>query len=306
MDDFMQGMAGRERGQLLREADSTAGAPQRQQEQYLMGRARKCPVCGADNDADSSYCATCGALMQRSLCPNCGAEMDLDADFCESCHQYIRKDVCSFCGAKVADQDAFCPECGAPRGGIVCPTCHTLNDFSFCKSCGTPLTDEARHLVAELKQQPDYQQLVLFARKYNELQMQLPCDSERDKARVDASEKLRQRVLMLLAKDEGIENPVVPKPDNERLSKAELDAQKRSVGARITELLERMALPPQPKPAIVRNYAMAQKPVGVRLAWVCNYKNAMHSSPCGCAKPQLGGKWVILGHGSKEEIKDDK
>jgi hypothetical protein len=51
---------------------------------------------------------------------------------------------------------------------------------------------------------------------------------------------------------------------------------------------------------------MAQKPVGVRLAWKCNYKQALHSSPCGCAKPQMGGQWVILGHNTKQEIKDDK
>jgi hypothetical protein len=67
-----------------------------------------------------------------------------------------------------------------------------------------------------------------------------------------------------------------------------------------------MATPPMPSPAKVRNFAMAQKPVGVRLGWQCNYKHALHSSPCGCAKPQLGGKWVILGHNSNQVIKDDK
>ena len=73
----------------------------------------------------------------------------------------------------------------------------------------------------------------------------------------------------------------------------------------LTEMLDRLALPPSPSPAIVRNYAMACKPQGVRLAWECNFKHALHSSPCGCAKPQMGGKWIILGKGTRKEIKDD-
>jgi hypothetical protein len=71
------------------------------------------------------------------------------------------------------------------------------------------------------------------------------------------------------------------------------------------EILDRMAVPALPSPIKARNYAMAQKPAGVRLTWVCNWKHAMHSSPCGCAKPQLGGKWVILGPNMKNVIKDD-
>ena len=70
-------------------------------------------------------------------------------------------------------------------------------------------------------------------------------------------------------------------------------------------LFEKMATPHQPSPAKARNYAMAQKPAGIRMAWLCNYKHAMHSSPWGCAKPQLGGKWVVLGKNSSAEIKAD-
>jgi hypothetical protein len=90
------------------------------------------------------------------------------------------------------------------------------------------------------------------------------------------------------------------------MTKAKLDDEKKSKLDKIADLLDRMAVPPHQSPAHVRNYAMAQKPAGVRLAWVCNWKHAMHSSPCGCAKPQLGGKWVVLGHNSNQEIKDDK
>ncbi len=266
----------------------------------------QCPNCGAQNDADVVFCVACGTPLRMTTCPNCGSEIDPDADFCEVCHHYVMYNVCSFCGAPISSQDAFCPECGSPRGGIVCPTCHTLNDFAFCKQCGTPLTDEARQLVMELKALPEYQELVLLAREYNELSMQLPYMNERDEVRDQASQQLRERVLKLLAQDEGVANPVIPVIEGKRVKKEELDAQKEEKLAKLSELLNRMAAPPNPSPAKVRNYAMAQKPMGVRLAWVCNWKHAMHSSPCGCAKPQLGGQWVILGRGSKQEIKDDK
>ena len=275
--------------------DTDTASQQQMQMQYAGGV--KCPHCGAINDPEAIYCGSCGQPIGKTSCPNCGAEMDPDADFCESCRRYIKTDVCSFCGARISSRDAFCPECGNPRGGIVCPVCHTLNDFAFCKQCGTPLTDEARQLSAELGQRPDYQEMMKLARELDELQLQLPYSSERDVVREQMNQKLRERVLTLLAKDRGKGDiPVVPEP-TKRLSKEELDRQKEERVEELTRLLEAMALPPQPSPVKARNYAMAQKPLGVRLAWVCNYKGAMHSSPCGCAKPQLGGKWIILGKG---------
>lgn len=283
----------------------TQQSPQQQQAQQ-QAQAVKCPNCGATNDAGSLYCASCGQVLRRQTCPNCGAELDGDADFCESCHHYISTSACSFCGAHLSEQDAFCPECGSPRGGIVCPTCHTLNEFSFCKQCGRALTEEAAQLVKELQMQPEYQELAAAAKELDELQMQLPFESEEDVKTARKCDELRQRVLRLLAQDAGVVNVVIPPVGEERMSKEEHAARKAELMERISNLLERIPVPANPKPAQVRNYAMAQKPQGLRLAWLCNYKHAMHSSPCGCAKPQLGGKWVVLGHGSKQEIKDDK
>lgn len=265
-----------------------------------------CPHCGTQNDMEAKFCASCGAPLHMANCPNCGSEIDPDADFCEACHHYIRTDVCSFCGAHYNETDPFCPECGSPRGGIVCPTCHTLNDFAFCKQCGQPLTVEAHQIMAELKQNPNYQELIRVAREYNELQMQLPCTTESEKMHYEKSQQLRERVLTLLAQDEGLEVPVTHQVYEQRLSEEELNDSKQKKLEQITKLLERMSIPPTPSPAKVRNYAMAQKPIGVRLAWMCNYKHALHSSPCGCAKPQMGGQWVVLGHNSNQEIKDDK
>lgn len=264
-----------------------------------------CPNCGTVNDSDALFCASCGAPLGVISCPNCGADLAPNADFCETCHHYIRTDICSFCGAHLSGQEAFCSECGSPRGGIVCPVCHTLNNFSFCKQCGTALTEEARHLLAELQMTPEYKQMQSLAKELQSLEMQLPYSNEKDQVKEMLNLKLRERVLTLLAQDKGVTTPVVEKP-SKRVPKAELDAKKADCVNRLTELLERMAQTPQPQPAKVRNYAMACKPQGVRLAWECNFKHALHSSPCGCAKPQMGGKWIILGKNSKQEIKDDK
>ena len=246
-----------------------------------------------------------GAAVLAGTCPSCGSPLDADADFCETCHHYVRADVCSFCGAHFSPQDAYCPECGSPRGGIVCPTCHTMNDFAFCKQCGTPLTDDARQLLAQMRQMPEYQEMVQLAKECDALSLENPIANERDAIREKKSMQFREHVLKLLAQDEGVAHPEIPEVKTTRKSKEELQREKDEKLARLSELLSSMEIHPHKSPARVRNYAMAQKPAGVRLAWVCNWKHAMHSSPCGCAKPQMGGKWVILGRGSKQEVKDD-
>ena len=275
-----------------------------QQAQMYAAVGVRCPSCGTMNDEGAMFCASCGTALRKTTCPNCGAELDADADFCETCRRYIKKDVCSFCGAHLNANDAFCPECGNPRGGIVCPTCHTLNDFSFCKQCGTPLTEEARQLLAELQLTPEYKEMEALAKELQQMEMVIPISSERDKVRDQLSRKLRERVLTLLAQDRGVAQPVIPEKEAP-VDKKELEAQKEARLKRLNEILEQMAQKPEPQPAKVRNYAMACKPQGVRLAWECNFKHALHSSPCGCAKPQLGGKWIILGKNSRKEIKDD-
>lgn len=274
--------------------------------QMNMAQGVACPHCGTVNEPEAMFCASCGKPLRMGNCPNCGSEIDPEADYCEVCHHYIKNDVCSFCGARFDPSAAYCPECGNPHGGIVCPTCNTLNDFAFCKQCGTPLTEEAKVLVKQLKLRPEYQELVAMASELQELDMVLPYQSERDVVREQANNQLREHVLKLLANDRGIANVEIVPKKSKRLSKEELQKRRDEMIDKINIILEKMELPPQPSPAKVRNYAMAQKPQGVRLAWVCNFKHAMHSSPCGCAKPQLGGKWIVLGKNSKQEIKDDK
>ena len=280
--------------------------PQYQQAvQMNTANAIQCPHCGAMNEPEALFCATCGNAIGMATCPNCGAEVDADADFCESCRHYIRKDVCSFCGAHLMGSEAFCPECGSPRGGIVCPVCRTLNDFSFCKQCGTALTEEARQLREKIMEMPEFQQMQKIADELQKLEQKIPYTSEKDKERDRKSQELRQRVLMLLAQDRGLDRVDANLTEHKVMSREEYDRKKQERMEMLSHLLDQMAQQPQPKPAQVRNYAMACKPQGVRLAWECNFKHALHSSPCGCAKPQMGGKWIILGKNTKKEIKDD-
>ena len=278
----------------------------RMAQKQAQAAGRPCPYCGAINELEAMFCARCGQPISKMICPHCGAEIDPDADFCESCHHYIKKDVCSFCGAHLSGIEPYCPDCGSPRGGIVCPTCHTLNEFAFCKKCGTALTEEARTLIKQLQLNPDYQELLEIVRDYSNLENALPYNSERDVVREQMNARLRERVLTLLAKDDGIEIPVIPKVESKRMTREEVEEQKMVKIKMLSAILDKLAVVPTSSPVKARNYAMACKPQGVRLAWVCNYKHAMHSSPCGCAKPHMGGKWVVLGKNSKEEIKDDK
>lgn len=290
--------------ELQRENPHVEAAQQQQQRQQAAA-GRACPFCGAVNEPEALFCAQCGQPINKTTCPHCGAEIDPDADFCEVCHHYIKKDVCSFCGARLNGNEAYCPECGSPRGGLVCPTCHSLNDFAFCKRCGTALTEEARMMVKQLQRNPDYQELMEIVQDFSKLENALPYNSERDIVREQMNSKLRERVLTLLAKDAGVENPVIPRTESKRMTKEELENQKAVKIQMLSAILDKLAVPAGPSPAKARNYAMASKPVGVRLGWVCNYKHAMHSSPCGCAKPQMGGKWVVLGKNQIGEFKDD-
>ena len=248
------GMQEMQHEELTRERTSSVNYQQQMRTQSAQGI--ECPYCGTVNEPEAMFCASCGKPIGKTSCPNCGAEVDPDADFCEICHHYIRKDVCSFCGAHLTGKEAFCPECGNPRGGIVCPTCHTLNDFSFCKQCGTPLTEEARQLLAELQLTPEYKEMEALAKELQQMEMVIPISSERDKVRDQLSRKLRERVLTLLAQDRGVAQPVIPEKEAP-VDKKELEAQKEARLKRLNEILEQMAQKPEPQPAKVRNYAMA-------------------------------------------------
>lgn len=244
-------------------------------------------------------------IADSSLCPNCGSPLPEDADYCESCRRYIKYDTCSFCGAHLQGEEAYCPECGNPRGGILCPRCNTMNEFAFCKQCGKPLTEEAKMLLERVKMLPEYQQMQAIAEQINSLEKVVPMKSEAEVLHEEANKALRERVLTLLAKDRGEKSPEIPDFQSKRITEEEYQIRKNNLVEQLMDALEAMQTRPMENPVEARNYTMAMKPAGLRLAWKCNYKNAIHSSPCGCAKPHLGGRWIILGKKSNSKMVDD-
>ncbi len=265
-----------------------------------------CPSCGSVNDSNALFCEQCGARLRDEKCPFCGAPLESHSDYCERCHRYVDTEHCSFCHALVGEEDAFCPECGASLSGMECPVCHTVGRFGFCSACGTPLTDSARLALKEAWQDEALvQEVTKLEQELEHLWMTTPIGNEQQRAKRLAIADLNQRVKDLLAMEHNradgdihtAEMPVAPSVTTEPeqlMTEEELQQKIDETKAALQQILDSMATPAQTNPAFARNTAMARKPHVSRLAWKCNYKQALHSSPLGCACPQHGGKWVVL------------
>jgi ribosomal protein L40E len=48
------------------------------------GERRLCAACGAENDAEATFCDSCGKPLDQT-CASCGARNDAKAQFCDSC-----------------------------------------------------------------------------------------------------------------------------------------------------------------------------------------------------------------------------
>ena len=180
-----------------------------------------------------------------------------------------------------------------------------MNEFAFCKQCGKPLTEDAKMLFERVRMMPEYQQMQAIAEQLSNLDKMVPLSSEAEILHEEANKALRERVLTLLAKDRGEKTPDIPDLKSKRITEEEYKIRKNNLAEQLMEALEAMQTRPMESPVEARNYTMAMKPAGLRLAWKCNYKNAIHSSPCGCAKPHLGGRWIILGKNSNSKMVDD-
>lgn len=270
-----------------------------------------CPSCGAINESGSLFCEHCGARLREEKCPFCGAPMAPQSDYCERCHRYVDSEHCSFCHALVGKDDAFCPECGASLSGIECPVCHTKGVFGFCEACGTPLTDSARQALKEAWQDETVAKRVeQLGEELENLWLTVPVGNEQQRAKRMAVAALSKRVKELLDKElnrteesasaagEGgaTESTADVEPEA-LLTEEELQRKIEETKTILQHILDTMATPPQANPALARNTAMARKPRVSRMAWKCNYKQALHSSPLGCACPQHGGKWIVMDGG---------
>lgn len=251
----------------------------------------QCARCGTQNAVGSAFCENCGAPLGTSHCPGCGAPLDPDVDYCEQCGTHIIGNKCPFCGETMSTNDFYCPECGAPKGGIVCPTCHQSSTFGFCPGCGTPLTESAQRELEKVRNQPIYTEMEHLMHEYEELERVIPINTEQQVEREKRNQDLRRRVLELL-------NQGVTMARSKEIYGAGLTSESLSVlieqkRKELQEILSRMEMPRQQNAAKARNYAMACKPSSGHLGWKCNYKQAIHNSPCECAYPHLGGKWIV-------------
>lgn len=273
------------------------------QENYAMEESipKVCPHCKTINEPDALFCEECGtALGYNRLCPHCSQPLDPLADFCEHCKSYVCLNRCSFCGANMSETDAHCPECGASREGIICPACHTRSPFSYCRVCGIPLTEEARHQSKMAHEEPIWKQMEELATELETLSKIIPADTNKQIDRKQQNEELCRRVRNLLGQksltDERKDITLRLGETSEEISNRIATKKKE-----LQDLLDTLIAQPQENPVMTRNFVMARKPASNRVGWKCNFKQVIHSSPCGCACPQLGGKWVVLGNDTKVE-----
>lgn len=120
-----------------------------------------CPRCHYANETGAIFCEECGAsLHQPAPCPHCGAPARPRADICEVCGEWLLKGQCKFCYAPIDDDEVFCGECGNPAAGIVCVKCGEMSIFDFCKTCGIPLSIQAKQMARETAENPAFQEII--------------------------------------------------------------------------------------------------------------------------------------------------
>ncbi|MBO4906123.1 MAG: zinc ribbon domain-containing protein [Bacteroidaceae bacterium] len=278
-----------------------------QMQQDFMG-AQRCPKCGTVNDPQAMFCENCGQVLRDIVCPHCGSHVPAGLDYCEVCHNYIGTDRCSFCYAPMSVTDDYCQECGSPRKGIVCPTCHSVEHFSFCEHCGTPLTDRARMAQEQAWNVPYAQEIRQLEKEMEQLWRTKPIESKQEVTNRERIRELRDRVMTLLqdlGDDIYVDVPLQSEPKT-YLTKDDLKTRIEQKRQQLQKLLDQMEMAAQPNPAKARIQSMACKPHISRLGWRCNYKNALHASPLCCACPQQGGKWVILSGNEENNLVNDK
>ncbi|MDR3311230.1 MAG: zinc-ribbon domain-containing protein [Oscillospiraceae bacterium] len=81
-------------------ADSREKIAQLSQQITKLRGIIKCPTCGADANAESAFCPSCGGKIEHpdgeaapapgsKFCPNCGKELAATATFCTECGNKI-------------------------------------------------------------------------------------------------------------------------------------------------------------------------------------------------------------------------
>lgn len=99
----------------------------------------KCSKCGAENEAGSKFCESCGEKLEapkkttssksssaKAVCPSCGKENKKTAKFCEECGTSLapkkpEKVKCPQCGKEYKAGTKFCSDCGSTLAAEAAP-----------------------------------------------------------------------------------------------------------------------------------------------------------------------------------------
>jgi len=290
---------------------------------------KKCPNCGAINEPEARFCAECGYNFEGERhCPRCGAKVPPDADICEVCGAWLLEGKCKFCNADLEEGAKYCPECGNPVAGIVCPNCGTLSYFDFCPHCNTPLTENAKKMLEEIKNDPqkkkfydafrDYEQGLISSEKANEI-------LRKTKDMKFSSNQEARRFFMALRSPEIVEGIKEEKTMDEKeelsrmkayVEKVDKKGEKKRIFTPLFSEKQRERIKEMAKMADKeikrqeeekrrkeeeerrrkeeeerrrKEEERRRKPKG----WICNKYGVLHPSPASCCCPEEGGYWVM-------------
>ncbi len=293
---------------------------EQQQYQEHDASSKECPNCGAQNEIHAKFCGECGYQFGAvTTCPKCHSKVDPLGDICEVCGEWLLKDKCKFCYASITESDAYCPECGNPTAGIVCGKCGQLSCFDFCKNCHIPLTEFAEEAIKEAQADPEIleiqkmQEEILKAEAELEQQADLEAQQELEEQKkiekermIEQARKLEQHLKNFYDKKKN-EVPQHQVPKHSRPAKKNLFgsgdggavnaaaeravqlAKKRELQKKLNEQKKKTFSKPQE----ARRFFAATKPPVV-LGWKCNFTDTQHDCPEDCARPELGGIWIII------------
>lgn len=264
-----------------------------------------------------------------NICPHCEKSVEPGFAICPHCGRSLIPDKCSFCGAPMKPGAKFCSKCGQNRNGVVCPQCHTLNARNFCRKCNFPLTPNGQLALEAAKSDPRFKAVQAYAEELAELHERIvelrhggpsakPQElSEADKALLDEYAQLLQAIgsgsLQPKASRKKSKPAEAPQPEyaDTTVSLDEIMEAYRQKAEEMNRALAEMVPPVDFTPEQQRDYFAARKIASVKTQydmsdysptmWKCNFCGALHHTPSGCARPELGGTWQYV---SEEEYVD--
>lgn len=286
---------------------------------------KECPNCNTMNELESKFCAECGYNFEgEKRCPKCGTRVSPTADICEACGEWLLEGNCKFCYADIEEGTTYCSECGNPVAGIVCPQCSQLSYFDFCKHCNIPLTGTAQKMLADMKNDPQKQDLLNIFQNYKQGLIETEKLNEILDKMKDikfSSNQEARRFFMALSPFITIHKDKIPGKEKEDLFKMKayiekVEKKKKKISTPLfserqkesiqeidkivnkeikrREEEERKRQEEERRKQEEERKSREEEERQRRKGWICNAYGNLHSDgPADCADPSQGGHWVI-------------